>query len=69
MFSPELGYAVCKLVYKGLIRDILVKVVLDTKTEWDDGLLELADKVFDYKKSQGSFSISELQSAIKIGGE
>lgn len=50
--SPEMTIQFIKMFYRGLLRDILMKVVLDTKYSWDDSLLELADKVFGYDKKE-----------------
>lgn len=48
MVDVNVTYNLMKLFYKGVLRDIILKVVLDTKTEWDDQLLEVADKIFEY---------------------
>lgn len=48
--NPEMTITFLKMFYKSLLRDILLKVVMDSKYEWDDTLLELTDSIFDYKK-------------------
>jgi len=48
--SVDLTYKVICLFYKAVLRDILVDVVTDTKTTFDDTLLELTDKLFAEKE-------------------
>jgi len=49
MIDREITYQLMQLFYKGVVRQILLKTIMDTKTEWDDTLLEIADKIFEYK--------------------
>lgn len=48
--NPELTVKFIQMFYNGLLRQILVKVVVDSKYSWDDSLLELADEIFGYEK-------------------
>lgn len=50
--DPVLTLQLIKIFYKGVLRPIVFKAVIDTKTEWDDGLLEVADRIFEYNKDK-----------------
>ena len=51
--NPILTIQLIRLFYNGVIRPILLKAVLDTKTAFDDELLQVADQLMGYKKKGG----------------
>ena len=47
--KSEWGFA-AKFMYKHFIRDLLVKAVKSTKTDFDDKVLAVLDELAGYKK-------------------
>lgn len=41
-----------KAAYKYLLRDILLKAIDDPDEEWDDTVMEIIDRLFDYKGAE-----------------
>ena len=52
MISSEMMYNLSKLLYKMVLRDIIYGIVCDTKTQFDDNLLLVCDKMFGYAEIQ-----------------
>jgi len=42
-------WALAKYLNKNILRQILKDAIDDTKTQWDDFVLSICDKVFDYE--------------------
>ena len=40
---------VAKLIYKTILRDLLCKAINDPEQEWDDIVLSVCDRLFDYE--------------------
>lgn len=51
--SPELAYQFSKLFYKNVLRRAIIDIVVDSRTKWDDGLLELCDRIFNLDTEAG----------------
>lgn len=64
--SPELAYQFSKLFYKNVLRSAVVDIVVDTRTKWDDGLLEICDRIFNYNELDDGISIKELRKSLEI---
>jgi len=41
-------YALLKQIYKTILRPLLVKAIDDPDEDWDDVVLSIVDKLFDY---------------------
>lgn len=56
--NPELAYKIARLFYGGVLRNILIKAIVDPKYQRtvdffgnpSEDMLEVADKIFNYKK-------------------
>ena len=44
-----LYWNVAKMLYKMVLRDLLIKAIDNPNEEWDDWVLSIADKVFGYE--------------------
>jgi len=44
-----LYWTVAKTLYKMVLRDLLIKAIGDPDVEWDDWVLGVCDKIFDYE--------------------
>lgn len=42
-------FALTKMAYKMILRDLLVNAISDPDQEWDDFVLDILDKIFDYE--------------------
>lgn len=67
--KPELAYSFAKLFYKNILRGAVVDIVVDSKTKWDDGLLELCDRIFNYHDDECGVSVKELRRAVDLRKE
>jgi hypothetical protein len=47
----ERAYAVSKVLYRMWIRSMLKEAIDDPQRDWDDVLMDVADRVFDYKEN------------------
>lgn len=45
----QIIWNLAKYLYAHILREILIKAIDDPSTEWDDFVLSICDKVFDYK--------------------
>ena len=45
-------FNVAKMIYQTILRDLLIKAVSDPNQEWDDVVINLTDKIFDYKEEK-----------------
>ena len=43
-------YMIVKMVYKTILRPLLVKAIADPEEVWDDFVLKIVDRVFDYSE-------------------
>lgn len=43
-------YSVAKTLYSSILRELLTKAISDPDQEWDDVVLTICDKIFDYKE-------------------
>ena len=41
-------WSIAKLAYGSILRDLLKKSIDDPDTEWDDIVLSICDKIFEY---------------------
>jgi len=41
-------FGLVKIAYKMILRDLLVAAIEDPDQEWDDIVLDILDKIFDY---------------------
>jgi len=41
-------FSLVKIAYKMILRDLLVSAIEDPNQEWDDVVLDILDKIFDY---------------------
>ena len=57
-FTAEFNVALSKLFYNLVVRDILVNAVNSTKTEFDNSLLLVADKLFGLSENISHASIA-----------
>lgn len=62
MLSSELCYRLLCLLYKMILREIIYGIVIDTKSKFDDNLLIVCDKLFQYNRE-----IKEDQFADAMG--
>jgi len=46
-------YSVACMLYKSILRDLLKKAINDPDNDWDDFVLGLCDKVFNYTVPEG----------------
>ena len=44
-----LYWGVAKVIYKMVLRDLLMRAIDDPDQEWDDWVLGICDKIFDYQ--------------------
>jgi len=49
MFYKFLYSMLCK-AYTEILRDLLIKAINDPNEIWDDMVLDILDRLFDYKK-------------------
>lgn len=40
---------IVQMLYKAILRGLLLKAIDDPDTEWDDIVLSIVDRAFDYK--------------------
>jgi len=45
-------FNVAKMLYSGIFRNLLKKAVDDPNEEWDDIVLDMCDRIFDYKEDK-----------------
>jgi hypothetical protein len=50
MITPDLAYRLVCMFYKMVLRDLIYGIVIDTKNKFDDNLLLVCDKLFEYNK-------------------
>jgi len=41
-------FGLVKIAYRMILRDLLLSAIEDPNQEWDDIVLEICDKIFDY---------------------
>lgn len=41
-------FGLVKIAYRMILRDLLVSAIEDPHQEWDDIVLDICDKIFDY---------------------
>ena len=41
-------FGLVKIAYRMILRDLLLSAIEDPDTEWDDIVLDICDKIFDY---------------------
>jgi len=41
-------FGLVKIAYRMILRDLLLSAIEDPDQEWDDIVLEICDKIFDY---------------------
>jgi len=41
-------FALVKIAYKMILRDLLLSAIDDPNQEWDNVVLDILDKIFDY---------------------
>jgi len=49
MDYDKVGF-LAKFLYKHILRDIIKGAIDDPSTDWDDALLDVLDRVFDYEE-------------------
>ena len=42
-------FSLMKMAYKMILRDLLVSAIDDPNQEWDNVVLDITDKIFDYQ--------------------
>lgn len=61
-------FSVIKLLYSTVLRPLLVNAVNDPDAEWDDFILAMVDRVFDYHTvSTVDFTTNEAPSVPTAG--
>ena len=45
----EAIFGLAKMAYKMFLRELLVKAIEDPSSEWDDLVLAICDRIFDYE--------------------
>lgn len=49
-FGPDIAFTLAKILYKQVLRSLIVQAVEDSESKWDDLALSISDKIFGWEE-------------------